>query len=678
MTHAAAKVYELDPGAGDPILGCLTALARRYHRLVDEGILSAGMAFDKKGRLSFDAIPHLAMRAGFAAESKTIPLEELTDGHLPAMLLLADAEVCILTARYNGSCQILLSRISAPTVVPTSTLASRYSGRAILLRPREWTADGDRHPLPKAALPWRAYLPLALAAIPADLIALAVAVVLPPLSRHWGTGPRTVAAAAALAVLLESLLRLVRGHLLDHAGRPAEGTLARHLFRQLLGQPRPGSAGAFAAALQAFETERANLLRAVVAAVAELPLFILLLAGLAYLGGPLVVPQLIALPAFLALGLSLEPATARAARRCTRDDARRHGLLVEALARTDHIRALAIESRLERHWTERSMAAAKSAARARLTELFVRGLASALQGMVLVGIGVWGARLVESQEMRAATLAVCLLLSGRLVAHMAEATHLLAHHRKALATVESLRDLPQPKLDRHRAEPHLLRPRLRDAIVFDDVTFRYDDRSDAVLHHLNLRIDAGQRIALTGAPGAGKTTLARLMLGLHPPSTGQISVDGLAAAADAARIRPLFAYAPQEPALFAGSLRDNLTLGLPRADDDGIRWAAELAGIEGLVDRLGLNGMVGEHGVFLSTGERQGVSLARALLADASVLLLDEPCTAWCDEALARLASRLRQTLTERTLILITHRRPLLALADRTVRLEGGRLAEMG
>lgn len=674
MTHARVQVREFDPAAGDPVLGCLMALARRYHHLVDEDILTAGLIFEPNGRLPRTQIPRVAARAGFTVNERQLPLSDIESAHLPALLFLADGEACVLIARRNGSCELLLPDLPAPTVVPSVALANRYDGTLMTLRARERATDGEHYPPPKPAIPWRVYLPLAMAAIPGDLIALIISAVLPQVSTHWGAGPRTVATAAALAVLVEGFLRLLRTHMLDHASHSLEGSLAGHLFRQLLGRPRPGSAGAFAVALQAFEGERSSLLRAVVAATAELPLFLALIGFLAWLGGPLVVPQLIALPAFLVLGLALEPATERAARRRTRDEAKRHGLLVEALSRTDTIRALGLDSRLQTDWTERSMTAARSAARARLTEFLVRGVTSALQAMVLVGIGAWGARLVEANQMQAATLAVCLLLSARIVAHMADVTHLLAHHRKAVGTLEGLRDLPRAPVEKPRSEPHFCRPTLREAIVFQDVTFRYGVRPAPALDRLNLRISAGERLGVVGNPGAGKTTLARLMLGLYRPGLGQVTIDGMRPASDQARIQPLFAYAPQDPFLFNGTLRDNLCLGLARPDEETLRRVAELAGIDALIDRVGLDGAVGEHGEFLSLGERQGISLARALLADASILLLDEPCSAWADDALGGLASRLVKVLAGHTLILISHRRPLLAMAERLVRLDSGRV----
>jgi ATP-binding cassette subfamily C protein LapB len=235
--------------------------------------------------------------------------------------------------------------------------------------------------------------------------------------------------------------------------------------------------------------------------------------------------------------------------------------------------------------------------------------------------------------------------------------------------------------------PLLHLPRLDGDVAFRDVTFTYVDPSSPTgaqvpaLKGLSFEVRAGEQVAILGRVGSGKSTLLSLLLKLHEPTEGHILVDGLdvrqVASSD---LRAQMGVVPQEPYLFHGSVRENLVMGHPGASEAAILDAVRIAGLDELLAGTadGLNMQVGEGGKRLSGGMRQAVAIARALISDPRVLLMDEPTSMMDHTTEQRILGRLAEARRGKTTLIVTHRPSVLAIVDRLVVVEGGKVVADG
>jgi ATP-binding cassette, subfamily C, bacterial LapB len=686
--------------ADDPLLGSLTALARLLERPTSAQALTAGLPL-VDGRLTPELFPRAAARAGLGARLLRRRLEEIDPLALPCVLLLEDRRACVLVRYAADRCTVVLPESGlGATSVATAELARRHAGYALFARPevaagtaraRGVAQDGHgRHWFWGTLLrQWPVYAEVALAAVLINLFALAAPLfVMNVYDRVVPNNAVETLWVLAIGVLVvfgfDFLLKALRGYFVDVAGRAADVKLAGALFEHVLGlrmAARPASAGAFANNLREFESLRDFFGSASITALVDLPFLFLFVGAVWLIGGWVALVPALAVPLVLAVGLLLQVPLDRAVRAGFEESAQKHGVLVEAIAGLETIKSVGGEGRMQNAWERFVAAAARSAGASRFWAALNVHFASLAANLVTVGVVVVGVHEIAAGRMTVGALVACSILAGRAMAPLAQVAGVLSRYHQSRAALASLDRVMRLPVERPPDRRFLHRPQLRGEIEFKRVGFTYPRQKLQALADVSFRIAAGERVGLVGRVGSGKTTVEKLVLGLFEPDEGAVLVDGTdLRQVDPADLRRNVGCVPQDVCLFQGTLRENIAMGAPHADDEAVLRAARAAGVEDFAARhpMGYDLAVGERGEALSGGQRQAVAIARALLLDPPILVLDEPTSFMDNAAESRFKARLAAELDGRTLLLVTHRASLLSLVDRLLVLDAGRLVADG
>lgn len=684
----------------DPLLDCLVLLTRIHGRPASAAALSAGLPL-RRGGMTPALFSRAAGRAGLAAKVLRRPLAALDQALYPLVLLLEGDSACVLLGWAQGGARarVLLPDAGEGEVeLSREELQARYSGYAISAKPRFrfdartpqlaqlrtrhwfWGAVAEQIPLYRDVL--AAALLINLFALAFPLFSMNVYDRVVPNFAVETLWMLTLGLAIMLGI--DYVLRMMRGYFIDLASSRIDVKLSSLIMERMLGMrmaERPPSVGAHAATLRSFESIRDFIASATVTALIDLPFAVLFLAVVAWISWPLVFAPLAGI--LLVLGYSwivqgrmhqLSETTFRAANL-------RNGTVVEALTGLETIKAHGAERVMQTRLEETSAFLARTTAQQRLLSASVSNGVMSLQQLVNVALIVAGVYLINAGMMTMGGLIACTMLAGRAMGPLGQVVALLMQYHSAKMALVSLEASMQAQRERTEESRFLHRAELKGEIVFKDVSFAYPGREQPTLRGVSFRIAAGERVMIIGRVGSGKTTLQRLMLGLYPPSEGTISIDGIdLRQIDPADLRRNMGYVAQDPLLFYGTLRDNIAIAAPFADDAAVLAAAEVAGLASFVNGhpQGFDMVIGERGETLSGGQRQGIAIARAALLEPPVLLLDEPTGAMDHGSEAQFKERLRGFAAGKTLVVVTHRSSLLDLATRVIVLDEGKVVADG
>ncbi|MDQ8027409.1 MAG: type I secretion system permease/ATPase [Brevundimonas sp.] len=679
--------------SGDPLREGLCLLAARLGRQVTVARLGDGLPL-REGRLPLEEVEKAMRRAGFAARAVRMAAAEAPESLLPALLLMNDGRAVVLAGR-DGDEAILLSPETGGGEVrtPWAEVRPLHGGVIIFARPLyagDERAGGYAKAAPRHWLrgtirdAWPSLIEVGAAAVFANLLAIATSLfsmqvydrVVP--TSAFGT-LWVLASGVALAVAAEWLLRMLRAHLLDVTGRKLDLQLSSRLFEQVMQirlSARPGSTGAFSAQVREFETVREFFTSSTLAALSDAPFIIAFLGVIFLLGGPVVLAPAAAVVLMVVPALLLQKRMAALSRDNLREGAVKQGLLLETVEHLETVKATGAEGRSLRLWEMLSDQLAESGAKGRNISTALTLCASAAQQFAFVGVILIGVYQIAAGHMTMGALVACSLLVSRAVSPTTQFTGILARWQHVKVALEGLDQLMASPVERPVGRQFTRLPEVHGRLVVQDLQVRPDPEAPPILIVPKLEIAAGERIALIGGNGAGKSTLLRALSGWADPSTGAVLMDDVSLAQiDPADRRRAIGYLPQDNALFHGTLRENLTL------DGAARSDAEL--LEAL-DVVGLGAFTRAHPAGLdlplagsrsvSGGQRQAVALARLFLQDPRVVLMDEPTAAYDQTNERRVVDFLQTWTAGRTVVIATHRRAALAVAERIVALSGGRI----
>ncbi|WP_263146836.1 type I secretion system permease/ATPase [Pseudomonas alcaligenes] len=689
-----------DPRAqhDDPLLDGLLALCVLHQKPASRAMLTTGLPLPAQ-RLSAELLPRAAARAGLQGRLLQRRLEQIPLIALPALLLLKGGRSAVLLGwEADGQARLLLSESEGGVArVSAELLAEDYSGRVFFAQPQHKFDLRQGNLIPRTRSWFRDTLKrsrwLYLDAVAASLLINLIGLFAPLFVMNVYDRVVPNQAAATLWVLavgisgayvFDLLLKTMRGLCLDLAGKKTDLIISATLFERILGMAmkhRPARVGSFAQNIHEFQTLRDFLASLTLTSLIDLPFTLLVLLVIGLLGGYLVWVPLLAFPLAASIGWLLQRSLAETIERTMALAAERQSSMIETLSGLDAVKANNAESERQYLWEQTIGTLSRLELRARMLSslaLNVTQLIQLLAGVVLIVCGVY--QIIDG-NLSMGGLIACYMLSGRALGPLSQLSGLITRYQQARLTVTSvdqMMDLPQ---ERHEDERPLTRPHLQGAIELRGMSFTYPNQQNVALKDVSLVIRPGEKVGIIGRSGSGKSSLAKLLIGLYQPDGGSLLVDGVdIRQLDVSELRHNIGYVPQDIHLFSGTLRDNLMFGARYVEDELVLQAAELAGVHEFA-RLHPQGYelaVGERGQQLSGGQRQNVALARALLLDPPILLLDEPTSSMDNAGEERLKQRLAAVIAGKTLLLVTHRASMLSLVDRLVIVDKGQIIADG
>ena len=701
-----------------PLVDCLRLLAGHYGRRTSNAALTAGLPIPKTG-----ITPELFIRAAARADVNSTlserSLESLSIApNLPCILVLEEGQACILwdikhppkhpprkkegeKLSVHPKTKFLVQFPETPDDKQTMTLEglqNLYTGYAFFIRPiarsddRAGPAEIDTGRNWFWATFWEnrtLYSEVAIAAVMINLFGIASSLfvmnvydrVVPnkAFETLWA-----LAAGILIVYICDFILKNLRAHFLDYAGRKADVIISSQLFEQILGMTmlaRPQSAGVLAANMKEFETLRDFFTSATMVALIDLPFVFLFILIIWVIGGPLAFVPLCAVPLVIGMGLFLQKPLSKVVKESLHESALKNALLLETIIGLETIKVQAAEGHKQRSWEELTDKASRTSVKSRQIAAFAQNWAVFIQQLVSVVIVIVGVYLIADGQLTMGGLIASVILSGRAMAPLAQVSGLMTRLSQSRQALDQLDGLMKKPVERPAGKHFITMPHMKGRIEFRDVVFHYPGQTVPAVNELNFTIEAGERVGVIGAVGSGKTTLERLLINLYEPTSGSVQIDGTdVRQIDPGDLRRNIGAVQQSPQLFFGSVRENITMGHETAPDSAVLRAAELSGVmEFLRDsQAGLDTQVGERGEALSGGQRQAVAIARSLLYDPPILILDEPTAAMDPASENRLRKRLDLLCQGKTTIVITHKGSMLSIVDKLILIDRGRLIAFG
>jgi ATP-binding cassette subfamily C protein LapB len=682
----------------DPLLKCLALLTRFYNRPVSEETLSAGLPL-VDSKLTPDLFERAADRAGLTAKLTQRTLQDISPLVLPAVVLLNGGRACVLKElKPDGGCQIVDPDTGGAVDTKLAELAKEYAGYVILVTQQlQFDSRTEHSAVPRVQhwfwgvvrQSWPIYAEVLLASFLVNLFALVMPLFIMNVYDRVVPNETTetlwaLAIGVFVVIAFDFGLRMLRSYMVDVAGKRIDVILSSNIFEKALGlrmEARPASVGSFASNIHEFEAFREFITSATITALVDLPFVFLFIAVIFWVGGAVGYVPLLAVPLIILIGLMLQRSLGEIIQMTFRCSAQKQGLLIESLSAVETVKAHSGEGALQRKWEQLVGTIARLGIKARTLSSAIVTVSMTVQQLATVGVIVVGVYLIGERELTIGALVACTILTGRALAPLGQVAGLMTRYHQSVSALGTLHNIMQLPVERPVSKNFVHRPRIFGDIEFRNVTFSYPGQQTPALSNVSFKLAAGERVGVIGRIGSGKSTIEKLILGLYKPSSGSILIDGVDVnQIDPATLRRNIGYVPQDIVLFFGTVKENILFPAPYADDAAMVRAAEIAGVTEFVhpSAQGFDLHVGERGEGLSGGQRQTVAIARALLLDPPILVMDEPTNSLDNRSEENFKAKLAKAIEGKTFLLVTHRASLLTLVPRLIVLDGGRVVADG
>ena len=683
---------------GGVLMDCLITICRAHCLSVSPVSLLSGLPLDS-GELSPTGFERAAKRAGLASRTVKRDIDRINTALLPAVLVLNEKQACVLHGLSGTHARVSYPELDDAVVeVPLEELSVNYTGYVIFARPEMQAQDTNAN-IDKSSVGhwlWSSiktakglYRDVLLASVFISLLSIALPLfVMNVYDRVVPNAALETLWALAIGVLLvlaaDFLLRMLRQYFVELAASRLDVTLSAKIMEKVLSinlANKPAKSGAFINSLQSFESIRQFFGSVTLVALVDLPFGLLFVVIIAMIDIYLIIPMLIGATLLFLYAMKAQRVMRSLSEESMEISSRKSSLVTESVTSLEDIKAFGYQSRNQSAWEKQTIFLAKVNAKLRLVSMSVNNAALWIQQSVGVVIILTGVYLIIEGVITQGSLIAAYLLSSRAMGPVSQAASLLAqfHHAEtAKNALDEIMAMPSESGSNKQIKSNVV---LRGNIEANQLCFKYPDENVLALKDINFSIKQGEHVAILGKNGCGKSTLNKLIMGFYRPESGQLLMDGIDLQQyDPTLLRKQIGYVPQEVSLFYGTLKDNIMPENLNMDDSDFWEILSQCGLAKLVNSSanGVEQIVGERGSLLSGGQRQAVAMARALVRDPAIYIMDEPTSAMDSTNEAQMKETIKTATEGKTLIINTHRTTLLDLVERVIVVENGKVIADG
>lgn len=647
-----------------------------------------------------------AKRAGFKTKVAKLDLDEISSLVLPCIILLKTADnnevnACILESfdETREHAHIILPEIGeVVNTVKYEDLKSEYFGMAFFLK-REFRFESEDFKLiDRKQKHWfwdtvhtikYIYKDVLLASLVINLFMIATPIF------TMNVYDRVIPTAAfdtlwifALGVVVVYIidlgLRFTRTYLLEVAGKKADIIMSSMIFEKVMDLkisviPKP--IGSFANVLKEFESIRSFMASSTIAILIDLPFVFIFLFTIYFVAGQLVWVTIVSMLIILVYTISVKDRMLESVKETSGASSLKNGVLIESISNLETIKSLNALSLAQYKWEEATGEIAEKGIKTKTLSSAIGTVSSFVTQLNTVLLIIFGAYMVDSQTLTTGALVATVIMSGRALGPMGQVAGMIAYYQHIVSVYQSIENVMNLECEHPEDKQFVRRPAFKGEIEFKNVTFSYPGTEQKQLIDINFKIKQGEKVAILGKVGSGKSTIQKLILGFYYQEEGSVLIDGIdVKQIDPVEIRANISYMPQEVVLFAGTARSNMLLKNHKASDEEMLEAANVSCASDFINKhpKGFELPIVEKGENLSGGQAQSIALARTVLDNSALFILDEPTKSFDSGTANRIRENLKEFLKEKTVILITHNPADLVLVDRIIVLDAGKKSHDG
>jgi len=695
--------------ATNPLLDCLVIMTKLYNRPFTAEALTGGLPIED-GRTTPElfSIHHskanfsrAAKHAGFASELVQRKIDDISTMVLPCILVLKDKEACILKEvdTQNSRYKVILPEVAeGEEWIDKEKLEEQYLGFSFFLKPERnsnlkteaMNLNKDDHwfwgTLKKSTSIYRDVI---IASILINLFVLATPLfTMNVYDRVVPNGAIETMWVLAIGILsvhfFDMILKLIRTYFLENAGKKSDVIMSSILFNKVMNlkmEVKPKSVGSFANNLKEFDSIRNFITSSSVSALIDLPFILIFLAVTYYIAGLVVMAPIFIILLIVFYSLVVKGPLQRSIESTYEAASHKNSILIETLSSLETIKTMGATGHAQYKWEEATGEIAQKSLKSKTLSASIGTITTFLIQINTIAVLIIGVYLISDNELSMGGLIAAVILSSRAIAPLGQVAALLSNYEQTRTAYNSLNEIMQMPVERPENKAYVQHSKINGKIEFKDVCFTYPNHEKEILKNISFIIHPGERVAIVGRVGSGKTTIEKLLMGLYEPTSGSILIDNIdIKQIDPANLRKNITYVPQDITLLRGTLRDNIVYKMPHASDDEILAASYLGTVDQFVNThpKGFDMEIDEQGASLSGGQKQSVAIARAFIHPTPIIILDEPSNAMDSTTEALLIKRLSAKIKGTTTLTVTHKTSLLALCNRIILLDDGKIVQDG